>query len=233
MAKYNYSRVSLARKKELETPDEFITFSSQLLAFGLKYRLYVSIGFGVFLALVILYVGGRFYTKITEDKAFALREQVIKTYNSAAEDMDAEKAYERVAEDFESILEKYPRTTAGKLARVNYANICFATGRYDRAIELYRKGAGDFNENPPFRNLILSSLGHCYEAKKDNASAVLYFEMIVSGRNGMLKDEALFSLGRIYREMGDNLKSNEAYQRVVSDHPGSIYVDMAKEKITG
>jgi len=233
MAKYKYSRVSLARKKELETPDEFITVSSRVLAFGVKHKLQVSIGFGVFLVLAILYVGGRFYTSVTEDNAFALRERVVKTYNGLEKGMDLEKAYGRVAEDFELILDKYPRTTAGKLARVDFANICFVSGKYDRAIELYKKSVGDFKDNLPFKNLILSSLGHCYEAKKDNASAALYFEMIVSGENNMLKDEALFSLGRIYSEMGDTAKSNEAYQRVISDYPDSIYQDMAKEKITG
>lgn len=233
MAKYKYSRVSLARKKELETPDEFVTVSSQVLAFAVKYKLQVSIGLGVFFALAILFVGGRLYFKMAEAKAFTLREQVIKKYNSFEKDMDPEKAYESIAEDFESLLDKYPGTMAGKLARVNYANICYVTGRYDKAVDLYKKAVGDFNKNPPFRNLILSSLGHCYEAKKDNNSAVIYFEMIISGQNKMLKDEALFSLGRIYREMGDLTKSNAAYQKVISDHSDSMYAEMAKESIAG
>jgi len=223
----------LARKKELETPDEFITVSGRLLEFGIKHKLQVSIGLGALLVLAVLYVGGRLYTSVTEENAFALRERVVKTYNGLERGMDPEKAYDRVAEDFELILDKYPRTTAGKLARVDFANICFASGKFDQAIELYKKGAGDFSKNLPFKNLILSSLGHCYEAKKDHASAVLYFEMIVSSENRMLKDEALFSLGRIYGEMGDAAKSKEAYQRVISDYPDSIYLDMAKEKITG
>ena len=87
MAKYKYSRVSLARKKELETPDEFISVSSQLLAFAVKYRLQASIGLGVFFALVILFVGGRLYFNMAETKAFTLREQVIKTYKSFEKDM--------------------------------------------------------------------------------------------------------------------------------------------------
>jgi len=233
MAKYKYSRVSLARKKELDSPDEFLTYSQQALAFVLKHQLKAAIGLGVFFALAILFLGGRYYFQVQEKNAFSLREAVIRSTNDLGSTMDPEEVYESVADDFQSILDKYPGTMAGKLARINFANICFAAGKYDDAIDLYKKGVADFNDNPGFRNLVLSSLGHSYEAKKDNASAVIYFEMIVSGQANMLKDEALFSLGRIYRELGDPAKSNAAYQRIISDHADSMYVDMAKESITG
>ena len=66
MAKYRYSRVSLARKKELETPDEFLTYSQQALAFVLKHQLKAAIGLGVFFVLAILFLGGRYYFHLKE-----------------------------------------------------------------------------------------------------------------------------------------------------------------------
>ncbi len=230
MVKYN--RVSLARKKELEKPDEFIVFSKRVIEFGQKHKLQLSIGAGVIFSLLIIFLGVRYFSDLAEDKAFTLLQEGMKKYDTKAKEEDSDQVSEDVANDIEAVLTKYPRTVAGKLARVHLANICYDTGKYDKAITLYEKAVIDFKDSPSLKNLILSSLGHCYEAKKDNSSAIKYFEMITNGQNAILKDEALFSLGRIYDHMGDKTKSVEAFQTIVKEHTDSVYFDLAQEGTT-
>ena len=64
-------------------------------------------------------------------------------------------------------------------------------------------------------------------------TAAKYFEMIASVSDYSIKDEALFNLGEIYDALGDNVKSIDAFKEILSDHTGSIYTEIAKEKVAG
>ena len=142
-------------------------------------------------------------------------------------------AYRNVKKDFQLILEKYSGKDTGKLARIIFANICYNGGDYDQAIRLYHTSLEEFNENIFIKNQILSNLGHTYEKKKDSKSAAKYFEMIVSGPDIVMKDEALFHLGKLYAEMGKTDLSINAFKKILSDYTDSIYIEMIREKVAG
>ena len=57
------------------------------------------------------------------------------------------------------------------------------------------------------------------------------FEMIASGSNAVMKDEAIFNLGRLYALMGDDNQSAEAFKKIISEHADSIYLGVARERI--
>jgi tetratricopeptide (TPR) repeat protein len=57
--------------------------------------------------------------------------------------------------------------------------------------------------------------------------------MIVSQSGGIMKDEALFNLGRLYAAMGENEKSLMAFKKIISDYSDSIYVELARERVSG
>ena len=48
-----------------------------------------------------------------------------------------------------------------------------------------------------------------------------------------LKDEALYHLGRLYNKLGQPEKSKAAYQKILSDYPDFIYIDIVKEQLSG
>jgi TolA-binding protein len=48
-----------------------------------------------------------------------------------------------------------------------------------------------------------------------------------------MKDEALFNLGRLYAAMGENEKSTAAFKKIVSDYTDSIYIELARERVSG
>jgi tetratricopeptide (TPR) repeat protein len=80
---------------------------------------------------------------------------------------------------------------------------------------------------------ILSSLGYAYEQQQEYSKAISYFEKISTAPGQILRDEALFHLGRLYNKSGQPQKSKEAYQKILSDHPDYIYIDIVKEQISG
>jgi tetratricopeptide (TPR) repeat protein len=108
----------------------------------------------------------------------------------------------------------------------------YAAKDYDKAISLYNPLLSELNEEPFLKNLVLNGLGYCYEAKKDYKRASGYFEMVATAQGYPMKDEALFNLGEMYAAIGNKEKSINAFKKILSDYPESIYTEIVKEKIS-
>ena len=221
------------RKELLKEPDEFMTLTGKVIGFAVDHRTQLTYGLGIVLALVIIVSGVRFFSIRAEKNAAAMLGQSMVEYNSLKAQKTPGEVYSAVSGNFENILKKYSGRDSGKLAGLMYANICYDAGKYKQAIDLYNAALGDFEKYPVIHSQILSSLGYAYEQQKDYSTAVGYFENIYAASEQILRDEALFHLGRLYDKLGQPEKSIEAYQKLVSDHPDFIYIDMVKERIAG
>ena len=223
--------ISRARKRDLENPDEFITFWTKLFNFVTEHKFQVSCALTFLVVLIIVAAVTVYYLKQSENKAFFLLQQGVAEYQASMKAGDPNKAYLEAGKNFGLILEKYSNRKGGKLARFAYANMCYTAGDYDKAIANFSKLLGDFNNEPFLKYLVLSSLGYSYNAKKDYKTSVKYFEMIVTTPDYSNKDEALFNLGELYAKIGEKDKSLDAFKKILSDHTGSMYTEIAKEKI--
>ena len=228
MAAKNISR---ARKRDLENPDEFITLWTKLFNFTVAHKVQVLCALTSFVVLIIVAAVTVYFLKTSENKAFFLLQQGIAKYQTLVQAGNPNKAYLEAEKDFGLIMEKYSGRKGGKLASFTYAEMCYAAGDYDKAIANFNKLLVDFNDEPFLKNLILSGLGYSYKAKKDYKTSVKYFEMIVTTPDYSIKDEALFNLGELYAAIGDKDKSIDAFQKILSDNPGSMYTEIVKEKV--
>jgi tetratricopeptide (TPR) repeat protein len=226
-------RVSRSRKRDLDAPDEFITFWAKLFEFAKENKVKLSCALGFFVLLIVVIAVMAFLSNKAENKSFALLQEGMDKYQSILKDSGPEKACLDVENDFQSIIDKYPGKEGGKLAKLFFGNMCYNAGYYDKAIELYKKSLQDFSDNPFLKNLVLGSLGYSYKGKKDCNAAVKYFEMVASMPDNSIKDEALFNLGGLYAEMGDSAMSINSYKKIMSDHPDSIYINIVKERLGG
>lgn len=75
-------------------------------------------------------------------------------------------------------------------------------------------------------------LGELYFKKSDFTTAIKYFDTVTTKYNvDILADEALFKLGNIYEKyVPDKVKAMEYYQLILTNHPGSIYVNEARKR---
>ena len=226
-------RVSRSRKRDLNEPDEFISFWSKLFELISEYKLIFSSALGVMVVIIIVIMGMVYFIKKSQDKAFALLQQGIINYQTKLKNSTPEKAFLDVENDLQLIMDKYSNRDGSKLASFIYANMCYTAKNYDKAIELYKKSLINFNDEMFIKNLILNGLGYSYKAKKDFKTAAGYFEAIASAPDYTIKDEALFNLGEIYAAMGDHDKSITAFKEIISDHSGSMYIEIVKERVTG
>ena len=226
-------RVSRSRKRDLNEPDEFISFWSKLFELISEYKLIFSSALGIMIAIIIVIIGMIYFIKKSEDKAFALLQRGITSYQAELKNNAPEKAFLDAGKDLQRVMNKYSNRNGGKLASFIYANICYAAKDYDKAIEIYKKSLINFNDELFIKYLILNGLGYSHKAKKDFKTAAGYFEAIASAPDYAIKDEALFNLGELYAAMGDHDKSLTAFKKILSDHSGSMYIEIVKERVTG
>ncbi|MBL0700993.1 MAG: tetratricopeptide repeat protein [Desulfosarcina sp.] len=223
-------RISRARKKKLKGPDEFITFSAKTLNFVAENKNQVLLISVAFLIIVSMVMGIRVYFIKSEKKAFTLMAKSMAEYRAALKENKNNSALQEVDDNLNGILDKYSVMHAKKFAKVYLANISFQNKNFEKAIELYTDAINDFSNDLSIKNLILNSLACSCEEKKKYKSAVSYFEIILSGNDIFMKDEALFNLGRLYAAMGEPDKSRDAFASIRDNYPDSLHIGLVKAK---
>ena len=221
------------RKELLKEPDEFLTISSKLINLAIEYKTYLTYALGIILVLAVIISGIRFFSIRAENKASELLDQSLAKYNSIKAEKQPSEVYDEVSADFQLILDKYKGKESAKLARLTFANICYDAGKYEQAIELYKTAQEEFAKYPMILNQILSNLGYAYEQQEDYETAVSYFEKISSAPERIMRDEALYHLGRLYDKLGLKEKSRKAYDKILNEHQDFIYIDLVKERRSG
>ena len=223
--------ISRSRKRDLNNPDEFISFWTKTFDFITAHKMQASCALGFFLVLLIVAVSVLYFLKQSENKAFSLLEQGIDKYQTLMKTEAPDKAYRDAGKDFEGIIKKYSERKGGKLASLFYADMAYDAKDYDKAISLSKPLLADFNDEPFLKNLVLSGLGYSYEAKNDYKAASGYFEMVATAQDYPIKDDALFNLGEMYAATGNIDQSKKAFKKILSDYPESMYTEIVKEKM--
>jgi tetratricopeptide (TPR) repeat protein len=223
----------VTRKQLLKEPDEFITTTGRIIGWARQYTRQAAYAAGAFFLFLVVIAGYRYFSNNAENKAFLLLDQAVGNYEDTKSGMDALAAYESAKEDFEYIIKKYDNTEGGKLATVVFAGISYDADDVERAIQLYETALTYFRSDATYQNFLWSGLGYAYEKKKDVRMAISCFEKIAGGEDPVVKDVALFNMGRLYHKLGDTAKSNQAYERLATEYTDSIYYQLAMEKVAG
>jgi tetratricopeptide (TPR) repeat protein len=219
------------RKELLKEPDEFITLSSRVLGFIATYKNVIGgASLGVLLAAAAV-SGYVWYSGWQESKAAAQLSQVLSRYERLRNETSQEKALQEVAGEFRRILDGYGNRSNGNIARVLFANLCYQAGDFKQAADLYQESLAGFRDDPLMRFQLLRSLGYTYTGLKDDTTAVSYFEQALSAAQKNLQDDVLFHLGELYARQGNAQKSTDAFNRLMTDHQDSIYINMVRERI--
>lgn len=223
----------VTRKKLLKEPDEFLTTSGKVLRYTIDHKTQMFWAMGILAGIIIIASSISYFVNAAENKAFALLDQAMTDYGSMEEIEGDEQAFLEVEKPFQQILDTYGGRKGGKFARLIFADICYTTGRMDKAISLYQQALEDFKQVQPYDAMILKALGYAYEEKKDFAEAIQYFERITSAADELMKDEALFALGRLYLAVGQNEKGIATYKQLIADFPDYMHIEIARDMIGG
>ncbi len=220
----------LTRKQLLKEPDEFITTTGKILQWAQDHTRQLILGGAVFLGLVILFVAINYYNAVQNRSATALYGQILEKHQSAGGESEAVKSMAAVREDLKKLVETYGSQSAGKLGRIKYGHFALASGDLDEAVAQFQSALKYFKDDPSLVNVIRNGLGTAYDQKGEYPAAVEQFETLAQSSSPVLKDAALFHLGRLYDQLGRSEESQKVYRQLRTDFADTTYAQLVQDR---
>jgi predicted negative regulator of RcsB-dependent stress response len=220
----------VTRKQLLKEPDEFITTTGKLIHWAKENTKQLVFGGVIFFGLVILVAALGFYNKRQNQSAAALYSQAIAKYQAAGGEKEPVKALAAARADFTQLVEAYGNRPSGRLGRVMFGHLSLAGAALDDAVVQYQAALDDFDDDPGLLNVIRNGLGSAYAQKGAYPESIEQFEKLSQSSSPVLKDAALFHLGRLYDQLGRSEESQKVYQQLRTDFPETMYAQLVQDK---
>lgn len=224
--------VSNERKKELAQMDPFQAGLAKSAEWAAAHKKLLMISVGTLVGVVVVFSAIMFSFKQSEIKASELAANAYRTYEAQySQDQDARKGYDAVKDDFQTLLDEYPNTSAGRMALINFGKICFDAKVYDQAFDLYSQALSTVGDKAGVKNFVLCALGNICELKDDLEQAKSYYLRVEEGSSNLLKDDARFALAQIYEKLNDRDASRQMYEKIAESPVDSMYKNIAEARI--
>ncbi len=225
------AKKGLTRKQLLKEPDEFITLTGKMIGWSRRHTRQLVYGACAALGIIVVLVGYSYYQQSRSRSAALLLGESLVKYQAAgktpADSLAAAK------EDFAKLIDRYGNAPAARLGQVVFAHYNLAAGLPADALTHYQQARRNLGSDPSLANIILNGLACAHEQKGEIEAAIAAYEKIAQGGSLILKDNALFHLGRLYGQSGKSDQSLKAYGQLNSDFPNSIFAPLAREKMAG
>ncbi|OGP67361.1 MAG: hypothetical protein A2W27_04975 [Deltaproteobacteria bacterium RBG_16_44_11] len=117
---------------------------------------------------------------------------------------------------FKELIDKYPHSWSARMAYYHMGNVYYNSGEVDNAIDSYNKFLSSArSDDAGIKFLALTSLGYCFEAKKDFKAALNYFEQAQKSNNIGFEAIGFRNIARIYEQLNDKKKALENYENAL------------------
>jgi predicted negative regulator of RcsB-dependent stress response len=224
--------VSNERKKELSQMDPFQAGLAKSAEWAAAHKKMLMISVGALVGVIVVFSAIMFSFKQSEIKASEIAANAYRTYETQySQNQDARKGYDAVKDDFQTLFDEYPNTSAGRMALINFGKICFDAKAYDQAYDLYSKALTKVGDKAGVTNFLLCALGTISEVKNDLDQAKSYYLRVEQGASNLLKDDARFALAQIYEKLNDLDTGRQMYEKIAESPVSSIYKDIAEAGI--
>ncbi len=176
----------------------------------------------------MIILGVSLYFRHLNQKALAAYNMAYKSLVSDTSSQAAEESIQRSTEELDRLIREYGWTKVATLAIPQLAYLKFGQGNYEEAITLYETFLEKVKTGSIYQPMAYFGLAACYEAKGDHQSAIHYLNKIIENNASFLKEEAMFSLGRVYELSGRRELSKDTFRSFVSLFPQSPLLPLAK-----
>jgi tetratricopeptide (TPR) repeat protein len=223
-------RISRARKRDLEKPDEFLTLTSRLLEKTRTHWKSITAGGVVLLIVLVGVMATSYFSKKAEEKAFVLLNQAMNHYAIEGRGEDPVKALDAVAPDFETLFAQYGDRRGGAAARLIYAQMNYLAGRPEEAAAQYEEALKLYPQDSYAASAAMSGLGYAQAAAGQSEKAIAAFTAIANGHDSILKADALYQLSLLYQKTGQEAAFTEALKTLKKDYPQFMYAEMVSDE---
>jgi tetratricopeptide (TPR) repeat protein len=217
-------------KKELKGPDAFQSTIEVITDYisENKNRFYAIVTAVILASLVA--VGIYMYWGYYQSSA---REMYAKAQNNMAKNtltIDDVRANIKV---YQELINKYPHSLSARMSYYHLGNLYYNLGEIDNAIAEYKKFVSSSrSDNAGIKFLALTSLGYCYEAKKDLKVALEYFEKAQKSNNVGFESIGFRNIARMYELLNDKKNALENYKSALQKTTNPSMTIFIKRKIS-
>jgi predicted negative regulator of RcsB-dependent stress response len=216
-------------KKELKRPDAFQS-SIEVISdyiYENKTRFYAIVTAVVLAAIIAS--GIYMYWSNYQSSA---REMYAKANNMARNISKPDDVIANI-KVYKELINKYPHSLSARLSHYHLGNLYYNLGDVDNAITEYKKFVSSSrSDNAGITSLALTSLGYCYEAKKDLKVALEYFEKAQKSDNVGFESIGFRNIARIYEQLNDKKNALENYKSALQKTTDPSMTIFIKRKIS-
>ncbi len=180
----------------------------------------------VLLALVISVI---VFVNNKEKNELMRLEMILERYYSNTQ--EKEKNFQKSIDDLNVLINSSIFGYVNKNGYYIMAGLYLSMNKYNKGKEYLLKFA-DKSPSSFFAPLALHRAGIASEKLNDINGAFQIFQRLEKEySNSIISDEIYYDLGRIYQLKGDRFKAREYYNKVILEHPVSIFASKAKKRL--
>jgi len=173
-----------------------------------------------------------------QNRAAGLEYQALQYYHQQVAPDDQKPAPSKedndrkAIEQFQKVLDEYPRTPSAALARYYKGNAYMELKDYDSAISAYRSFLEGNPADAVMVGMIYQRLGYAYLEKGSPEEARQSFEKVDGLAGAINKDQAQYELGRIDEKLDKKEDAIKQYQELINRYPDSMFLSEAQRRLT-
>jgi len=217
-------------KKELKGPDVFQSTIELITDYiSENTNRFYAIVTGVVIAAIIAF-GIYMYWSNYQSSA---REMYAKAQNNMARNVSTPDDVRANVKIYQELFKKYPHSLSARMSYYHLGNLYYNLGEIDNAITEYKQYVSSSrSDNSGITFLTLTSLGYCYEGKKDLKVALEYFEKAQKSDNVGFESIGFRNIARIYEQLNDKKNALENYKSALQKTTDPSTTTFIKRKIS-
>ncbi len=217
-------------KKDLKQPDAFQSTVEVIQDYILEnQKRFYAIVTAIVLAAIIAFSIYMYWNNYQS----SAREMYAKAQANVARNIETPEDAMNNIKIYQELINKYPHSWSARMAHYHIGNLYYNLGDFDKAISDYKKFVSSrISDQAGIKFLALTSIGYCYEAKKDFNSALEYFQKAQESNNVGFESIGFRNMGRAYEQLNDNKSALENYKKALEKTTDPAMVIFIKHKIS-
>ena len=225
------AKEKLTRKELLKGPDEFLTLSGRVILYVKEHAKPFKVAGGILVGAALVYLGVNTYLNYADRKGQEAYEAAYYEVTKVKDIQADDEALKKSEELFNKVITDHRLSKASRLAPLQIAHLKFLEKKYDEAIKLYQAFLKEVPENTVYQSLALLALAASYEGQGDFGKAVEALQKILSSSEKSFKEQATFSLARVYGLSKQPDKAKETLKEFIEKYKNSPFLSMAKARL--